>query len=90
MEFPVTVKGLFRPHYVIWSEHLRIESHGPDYLANIVRIIAETRLRIYKELLPMRKEHLDLANAVFGYATQKFRTESQKIPYFRIYDLRST
>jgi hypothetical protein len=31
-EFPVAVKGLFRPHYVTWSEQQRIESHGPQYL----------------------------------------------------------
>jgi len=47
--------GLFRPHYVTWSEQRRIESHDPNYLANIVRIITETGLRIYKELMPMRK-----------------------------------
>jgi hypothetical protein len=29
VEFPVAVKGLFRPHYVRWSEQQTIESHGP-------------------------------------------------------------
>jgi hypothetical protein len=48
VEFPVAVKGLFRPHYVTWSEQQRIESHAPEYLANIVRIITETGLRIYQ------------------------------------------
>src|SRR5580704_19225657 len=48
VEFPVAVKGLFRPHYVSWSEQQRIESHGPQYLRNVVRIITETGLRIYK------------------------------------------
>jgi hypothetical protein len=50
VEFPVAVKGLFRPHYVTWSEQERIESHAPPYLRNIIRIVTETGLRIYKEL----------------------------------------
>ena len=29
VEFPVGVKGLFRPHYITWSEQQQIESHGP-------------------------------------------------------------
>jgi site-specific recombinase XerC len=64
VEFPVAVKGLFRPHYVIWSEQQRIESHGPQYLRNVIRIITETGLRIYKELTPIRKDQVDLQNAV--------------------------
>jgi hypothetical protein len=36
-EFPVAVKGLFRPHYVTWSEQERIESHAPQYLRNVIR-----------------------------------------------------
>jgi hypothetical protein len=55
VEFPVVVTGLFRPHYVTWSEQERIESHGPEYLRNAVRIITETGLRVYKELTPMRR-----------------------------------
>jgi site-specific recombinase XerC len=64
VEFPVAVKGLFRPHYVSWSEQQKIESHAPQYLRNVVRIITETGLRIYKELIPMRKDQVDLQNAV--------------------------
>jgi integrase len=64
VEFPVAVKGLFRPHYVTWSEQQKIESHAPQYLRNVVRIITETGLRIYKELIPMRKDQVDLQNAV--------------------------
>ena len=58
MEFPVALKGLFRPHYVTWPEQERIEAQAPAYLRNIVRIITETGLRIYKELMPMKKDHL--------------------------------
>ena len=62
VEFPVALKGLFRPHYVSWSEQQRIEAHAPEYLRNIVRIISETGLRVYKELLPMKKEQVDFLN----------------------------
>jgi hypothetical protein len=33
-------------------------------MRNIVRIIIETGLRVYKELMPMKKQNLDLENAV--------------------------
>ena len=56
VEFPVAVRGLFRPHYVTWSEQRRIESHAPGHLRSIVQIITETGLRVYKELTPMRKD----------------------------------
>src|SRR6202030_3952267 len=42
VEFPVTVKGMFRPHYVPWSEQQRIESLAPAYLCNAIRIVTET------------------------------------------------
>lgn len=140
VEFPVPVKGLFRPHYVSWSEQKRIENHAPRHLRNIVRIITETGLRVYKELMPMKKGQVDLGNAVVRIpdsktpngiadvpltqlAVEAFRDQMacagegqflfpsdlnsaghQKtlkaawrrtlrratIPYFRIYDLRST
>src|SRR5206468_6896961 len=48
VEFPVAVKGSFRPHYVTWSEQEQIESHGPEYLKNAVQIITETGLGVYK------------------------------------------
>lgn len=139
VEFPVAVKGLFRPHYVSWSEQQNIEAHAPQYLRNIVRIITETGLRIYKELIPMTKDQVDLQNAVVSIpdsktpngvadvpltpiAIEAFRNQMAisgtgpylfpsnlnptghlkrlktvwkktlrraKIPYFRIYDLRS-
>ena len=56
VEFPVKVKGQFRPHYMNWSEQQRIEFQAPEYLRNIIRIITETGLRVYKELMPMKKE----------------------------------
>jgi len=62
VEFPVAVKGLFRPHYMSWSEQQRFEFQAPQYLRNVIRIITETGLRVYKELAPMRKDQVDLAN----------------------------
>ena len=62
VEFPVALKGLFRPHYVSWSEQQKLEARAPEYLRNIVRIITETGLRVYKELLPMKKDQVDFIN----------------------------
>jgi len=80
VEFPVTVKGLFRPHYVTWSEQERIESHGPEYLSNIVRIITETGLRVYKELAPIRKDQVDLSNAVVWIPDSKTPNGTAEVP----------
>lgn len=33
VEFPVKVKGLFRPHYMPWSEQQRIEFQAPEHFA---------------------------------------------------------
>ena len=38
VEFPVRVKGLFRPHYMTWSEQEKIEASAPNYLSNVIRI----------------------------------------------------
>jgi integrase len=140
VEFPMSIRGLFRPHYVTWSEQRMIEFHAPEHLRNVVRIITETGLRVYKELMSMKKDQVDLDNAVVwipdsktpngvgevpltALAVQGFQDQLRiagpgaflfpsdknqsghqrtlktawhktlkraKIPYFRIYDLRST
>jgi len=69
--FSVILKSLFRPHYMIWSEQQMIELHAPIYLRNVIRIITETGLRIYKELAPLRKEDVDLANKLIFIADSK-------------------
>jgi integrase len=79
-EFPVPVKGLFRPHYVTWSEQQRIESHGPQYLRNVIRIITETGLRVYKELTSMRKNQVDLQNAVVWIPDSKTPNGIAEVP----------
>ena len=80
VEFPVAVKGLFRPHYVTWSEQERIESHGPEYLRNIVRVITETGLRVYKELAAMKKDQVDLSNAVVWIPDSKTPNGIGEVP----------
>src|SRR5579864_5863422 len=80
VEFPVAVKGLFRPHYLTWSEQRKLEIHAPEYLRNIVRIITETGLRVYKELMPMKKEHLDLQNAVVWIPDSKTPNGVAEVP----------
>jgi len=80
VEFPVTVKGLFRPHYVTWSEQQRMESHAPQHLRNVVQIITETGLRVYKELAPMKKDQVDLLNAVVWIPDSKTPNGIGEVP----------
>ena len=80
MEFPVTLKSLFRPHYLSWSEQRKIEVHAQEYLRNIVRIITETGLRVYKELMPMKKSQLDLQNAVVWIPDSKTPNGVAEVP----------
>jgi len=80
VEFPVKVKGMFRPHYVTWSEQQGIEFHAPDYLRNVVRIITETGLRVYKELMGMKKEQVDLENAMVWIPDSKTPNGIAEVP----------
>lgn len=80
VEFPVAVKGLFRPHYVSWSEQQQIEAHAPEHLRNIVRIITETGLRVFKELLSMKKDQVDLHNAVVWIPDSKTPNGIAEVP----------
>jgi integrase len=80
VEFPVKVKGLFRPHYMTWSEQQRIEFQAPEYLRNVIRIITETGLRIYKELMPMKKEQVDLENALAWIPDSKTPNGVAEVP----------
>jgi integrase len=80
VEFPVKVKGLFRPHYMAWSEQQRIEFQAPEYLRNIIRIITESGLRVYKELMPMKKEQVDMENAVVWIPDSKTPNGIAEVP----------
>ena len=80
VEFPMRVDGLFRPHYMSWSEQQKIEQHAPRYLRNVVRIITETGLRIYKELLPAGKDQLDLQNLILWIPDSKTTNGRAEVP----------
>jgi integrase len=84
VEFPARVDGLFRPHYVSWSEQQKIELHAPDYLRNVIRIVTETGLRIYKELTPMKKDQLDLDNGTVWIPDSKTPNGVAEVPLTEI------
>ena len=68
VEFPVSVrKSTRKPHYMTASEQQKIEFARPSYLRNIVVIVSELGLRYKKELLPMKKEQVDLENRLGAY-----------------------
>jgi integrase len=78
--FPVKVKGMFRPRYVTWSEQQRIEFQAPEYVRNIIRIITESGLRVYKELMGMKKEQVDLDNAMVWIPDSKKPNGIAEVP----------
>jgi len=84
VEFPVTLKGLFRPHYVTWSEQQQIENNAMPHLRNAIRIIAETGLRVKKELLPMKKDQIDFLNAVLWIPDSKTPNGVAEIPLTKL------
>ena len=84
VEFPARVDGLFRPHYVTWSEQQKIELHAPEYLRNVIRIVTETGLRIYKELTPMKKDQLDLENGTVWIPDSKTPNGVAEVPLTEI------
>ena len=80
VEFPARVDGLFRPHYMGWSEQQKIEFNAPEYLKNLIQIVTETGLRIYKELAPIKKEHLDLLNGTLSIPDSKTANGVVEVP----------
>ena len=74
------LKGLFRPHYMTGSEQTKIEEHAPVYLRNVIQIITETGLRVYKELASMKKERVDVANKVVFIDDSKTPTGVAEVP----------
>jgi integrase len=84
VEFPVALKGLFRPHYVTWSEQQQIENHAAPHLRNAIRIITETGLRMKKELLPIRKDQIDFLNAVLWIPESKTPNGVAEIPLTKL------
>ena len=80
VEFPIKVVGMFRPHYMSWSEQQTIEFQAPDYLCNIIQIITESGLRVYKELMGMKKEQVDLENAMVWIPDPKTPNGIAEVP----------
>ena len=74
------MEGLFRPHYMTWSEQQRIEFHAPPYLRIIIRIVTATGLRIYKELAPIRKDQVDPENTVVWIPDSKTPSGIADVP----------
>jgi integrase len=56
------------------SEQAKIEFSAPAYLRNIVVILSEMGLRYKKELLPMKKAQVDLANGFVHIEDSKTAT----------------
>ena len=84
VEFPARVDGLFRPHYMAWSEQQKIELAAPGYLRNVIRIITEAGLRVYKELTPMKKEQVDLENRTVWIPDSKTPNGVAEVPLSEI------
>jgi integrase len=84
VEFPARVDGLFRPHYMTWSEQQKIELAAPEYLRNVIRIISEAGLRVYKELTPMKKEQVDLENRTVWIPDSKTPNGVAEVPLSEI------
>jgi len=81
VEFPVSVKRSTRkPHYMTASEQQKIEFAAPSYLRNIVVIVSELGLPYKKELLPMKKEQVDLENRLVHIADSKTATGIGDMP----------
>ena len=81
VEFPVSVRRSTRkPHYMTASEQQKIEFAAPSYLRNIVVIVSELGLRYKKELLPMKKDQVDLENRLVHIAESKTATGIGEMP----------
>jgi integrase len=57
-----------------------IEFHAPEYLRNVVRTITETGFRVYKELTVMKKDPVDLGNAVVWIPDSKTPNGVAEVP----------
>ena len=55
-------------------------SRAQPHLRNIVRIITETGLRVYKELMSMKKDQVDLLNAVVWIPESKTPNGVAEVP----------
>jgi integrase len=67
-----------------WSEKQLIEQNAPAYLKNVIRIITETGLRVYKELACMCKDQVDLKDKVANIDDSKTPTGVAEVPLTKI------
>jgi len=54
------------------------------FAETFVRIITETGLRVYKELLPMKTAHVDLANSVVWIPDSKTPNGNSELPLTKL------
>jgi integrase len=81
VEFPVSVsKSIRKPHYMTAAEQAHIEFRAPAYLKNAIVILTETGLRPFKELMPTKKQQVDLENSVVHIADSKTPTGVGDMP----------
>lgn len=67
-----------------WAEQQQIEFQAPGYVRNIIQIITETGLRVYKELMPMKRDQVDLENAVVWIPDSKTPNGVAEVPLTEI------
>ena len=80
VEFPVTVKGCSGRTTWRGRSSSGSSSMRPSICSNLIRIITETGLRVYKELAPMKKEQVDLENAVVWIPDSKTPNGVAEVP----------
>ena len=62
------------------AEQAQIEFWAPAYLKNAIRILAEMGLRPFKELMPIKREQVDLENSVVHITDSKTPTGIGDMP----------
>jgi integrase len=84
VEFPASLTfGVGRPYILPREEQRRIEFVASSYLRHVVIIMTEMGLRPYKELLPTRREHVDLENQLVYIPDSKTESGVAEMPMTR-------
>ena len=80
VEFPIAVKGLFRPTTCLGPNKSESKRRRRSNCEMRSGSITETGLRVYKELAPMAKDEVDLANAVVWIPDSKTPNGVAEVP----------
>jgi integrase len=64
--------------------HGEIEFAAPECLRNVIRIVTETGLRIYRELIPIKRELVDLENRTVWISDSKTPNGVADVPLSEI------